>query len=323
MIIGYNFFGRSFHGNIFDTGISTAEIDEVTIGAGLWDELFVSVDTSINDANEKPTQWQIKTIMDAKFQNNLEAGSFGAGGNIVDTLQLYRRDINKSAKQILIGQFPYEPEYNVYSFVDRLAENLANYEYSIVPLSGNIMGDLNKTFKPAFVEYEGVWLSDLDNNFKIEFDVKQGAVTHNGNFSETETLNGKYPIITRGKQNYRTGNISFLPLSSEQIDSRGQKINARNEREVRESILTFLKSDSAKVIRNSNGDMRVVVVYNIQETPREGFLEDLSDISFDYVEVGKLEDNDLAKNGLLGKAGMSKYTFDENGDVIWNNGGAE
>ena len=320
MIIGYDFFGKDFHGNIFDTAISTSELDEVTVGAGLWDEIFVSVDTTIDDYEEKPDLWQLKTIMDAKFQNNLEAGSFGAGGNVVDTLQLYRRDINKSSKQLLVGMFPYNPEYNVYSFVDRLAENLANYEYSIVPIAGDIMGDLMKANNPAYVEYDGVFLSNIDNNFKIEFDIKQGSVTHNTNFSEMQTLNGRYPIIVKGNQNYRTGNISFLPVSDEQISHRGRNISPRTERELRDNIVKFLQSDGAKLVRNSSGDMKLVAVHNVQEVPREGVVEDLSDISFDYVEVGKLEDNDLAKNGLLGRAGMSKYTFDEDGNVIWNNG---
>lgn len=319
MIIGYNFLGHKFHGNIFDTAISTAELDEVKMGAGLWDELFVSVDTKIGSEMQKPTGWQLKTIMDAKFQNSLEAGSLGADGHVVTKIQLYRRDINSTSEWLLIGMFDYDENYNVYSFVDRLAENLAVYEYAIVPVADTILGD-RTVGKPVKVEYDGVFLSDLHNNYQVEFDIDHGAVNHNRNFAEIQTLNNRYPIAVYGKQNYRSSSLSFLPLSKEQIESRGTKINARTERELRQGIVDFMQSNGAKVIRNSNGDMTVIAAHNVVETPRKDFMEDLADISFDYIEIGKLDYETMSKGGLIGKAGLSNFTFDEDGDVIWNNG---
>lgn len=319
MIIGYNFMGHEFHGIIFDTAIPTAELDEVTMGAGLWDELFVSVDTKIGEDMLKPNNWQLKTVMDAKFKKSLEAGSLGANGHVITNIQLYRRDISKSNEFLLVGAFDYDEDFNVYSFVDRLAENKAIYEYAIVPVAGSVLGDTTLS-KPVEINYEGVYISDLQNNYKVEFDVEKGSVTHVKNFAELQTLNGRFPITVVGKQNYKTGNLSFLPLSQEQIDSRGTKINARTERELREGIISFLQTGGAKVIRNSNGEMLVVAVNNVQENPRDGALADLSDISFDYIQVGEMDYETMSKGGLVGQAGKSKYTFDEDGEIIWNNG---
>lgn len=321
MIIDYNYFGVGLHGNVFDTAISTAELDEVTMGAGLWDELFISVDTKIGQEMLKPKNWQLKTIMDAKFKGSLEAGSLGADGHVVTKIQLYRRDINKTNEWLLVGMWDYDEDFNVYSFVDRLAENQANYEYAILPVADKILGDLTQTNRSVHVEYDGVFISDLQNNFKVEYDLKKDAVTHVKNYSEMQTLNGRYPIVVSGNQNYRTSSMSFLPLTDEQVNSRGTKINGRSERELRESIVNFLQKGGAKVIRNSNGDMTVAAVHSVTETPREGNLEDLSDISFNYVEIGELEYETMSKGGLIGSAGKSKYTFDEDGEIIWNNGG--
>ena len=87
MIVGHTFFGRGMEGVVYDTAIPTDELDEVWLGEGMYDEVFVSVDTSINSNNEKPTGWQLKTIMDAKFNGSLEAGSIDGGGHKVVKLQ--------------------------------------------------------------------------------------------------------------------------------------------------------------------------------------------------------------------------------------------
>ena len=91
MIIGYNFFNKDFHGMVWDTAIPTSEQDELTIGAGIYDQIFVSVDTTIADENVKPDKWNKKNIMNAKFQNDLEAGSLDADGYVITKIQIYRR----------------------------------------------------------------------------------------------------------------------------------------------------------------------------------------------------------------------------------------
>ena len=51
MMIDYNFFGYKFHGNVWDTAIPTSHIDEVVIGAGIYDEIYVSGDAHIDRFN--------------------------------------------------------------------------------------------------------------------------------------------------------------------------------------------------------------------------------------------------------------------------------
>ncbi|MBO1087235.1 hypothetical protein [Enterococcus mundtii] len=317
MIIGYNFFGSTFHSVVFDTAIPTSDIDEVVMGAGIYDELFVSVDTKIGDDNVKPANWAIKTIMDAKFNGNLEAGTIDADGHIVTKIQIYRRKTEGNTKWILLGEFPYDVNYNVYSFVDRLAENDVTYEYSIVPVANEILGDITIS-QPIKVDYKGVWISDLDNNYQLEYDFKLDSVKHNKNFVSQEPLNGRYPIITFGTQQYRSGSLTFLPLSEEQVKHGGTKINSKTERLAREAVLDFLNKPSAKVIRNDNGSVMVVATHDVSEQPRDGVLIDISDISFSYTEIGDFDYETMSKGGLIGSALKSKYTFDENGEVIWS-----
>lgn len=319
MIIDYNFFGVDFHGNIFDTAIPTAEIDELKMGAGIWDEVFVSIDTKIDSKEEKPKTWQLKTIMDAKFEKNLEAGSLGADGHVVTKIQQYRRNINGDGKWVLIGVFDYDEDYNVYSFLDRLVENEAVYEYAIVPVAGNILGDITVA-EPIKVKYDGLFISDLQNNYKIEFDKNVDSISHNRNFAKFDVLNGRFPIPVFGNQNYRTGSMSFLPLTQQQIESNGMKIDARSEKTLQKNIVNFLTAKSAKVIRDSTGENMIVAVHDVSTKQREGALEDLSDISFSFTEIGEMDYETMSGSGLIGQAGKSRYTFDEDGEVVWGNG---
>lgn len=316
MIIDYDFFGVGLDGNVFDTAIPTENIDEVTLGAGIYDEIYVTVDTSIGAEIKKPDKWKLKTIMNAKFQSDLEAGSLGSDGHEVTVIQIYRRKHLMESNWLLIGQFDYDINFNVYSFVDRFTENGAKYEYAIVPVSKDVIGDVTVS-EPIDVDYEGVFLSDLDNNHKMEVDFELSEISHNNNVSTSSPLNGRFPIVTQGNQDYQTGSLTFLPLSPEQVESGGTKVDGKVERQYRDQVLTFLKNGASKVIRNDNGEMTIVATHNVRTSSKNGSLVDLSTVSFDFIQLGGFDFETMSKAGLIGSAGKSKYTFDEFGNIIW------
>lgn len=317
MIIGYDFFSKGINGNVFDTGIPTTAIDEMTIGSGIYDEILVSVDTSITEADERLTGWHLKTLMNPKFENDLEAGSLDSDGHEITMIQIYRRKYLLEDNWLLIGQFEYDINYNMYSFVDRFTENGARYEYAIVPVARDVIGDITVS-EPVNVDYDGIFITDLHNNYRMEVDYELGQVTHNNNMSTSAPLNGRYPIVTFGNQDYQTGNITFLPLSQEQVDSGGTTVNGRTERLYRDQVLSFLKSGNSKVIRNDNGEMMIVATHGVTTTSKNGSLVDLQAISFAFTEIGGFDFESMSKSGLIGEAGKSKYSFDEDGNIIWS-----
>lgn len=316
MLIDYNFFGYKRDGNVFDTPIPTAFLDEVTMGAGIYDEMYITVDTDIGGKNERPEHWMLKTIMNSKFRNNLEAGSIDSKGHVVTTIQIYRRKHGLESEWLLVGQFPYDIDYNVYSFVDRFTENGAEYEYAIVPVARDVVGDVTVS-EPIEVDYDGVFLSDLDKNYKMEIDYETSSISHNNNVSVSSPLNGRFPIVTQGNQDYQSGNISFLPLTQEQVDGGGIPVDGRTERKYREQVLNFLKNGNSKVMRNDNGELMIIATHNVQTTSKNGSLADLSSISFDFIQLGDFDYETMSKAGLIGKAGKSKYTFDDYGNIVW------
>lgn len=317
MIIGYNFFGYTMHGTVFDTAIPTSELDEAVVNEGIYDEIFLSVDTTINATNEKPNKWRLKHIMDAKFRDDVEGGSLDNDGYKVTKIQIYRRKFAAETKWILIGQFDYDIDFNVYSFIDKTAENNVYYEYAVVPISKKIVGEVTIS-EPIQANFEGTFISDLDHNYKMEIDYTLGDIIHNSNQSYITPLNAKYPIAVCGNQNYRTGNISFTPITEEQIRTGGTVINGRDERQVRQPVVDFLQNGKAKIYRSDNGEVMIITTTGVKETPKAVAITDIRNVSFDYTEMGAVEYDTLSKNGLIGRAVKSKYTYDENGEVVWD-----
>ncbi|KRL07937.1 hypothetical protein [Liquorilactobacillus hordei] len=318
MIIGYDFFGNKFDGNLYDTPIATVGIDEVTMGAGMYDELFVSVDGTIDDTNAKPSNWEIKTIMDATFNNTIEAGTIDGSGHRVTNINLYRREIKSNQDWQLVATFPYDEDYNVYTVVDRFVESGKTYQYCIVPLAENTRGDITKS-QPVSITYDGTFISDLNNNFALDLDFELAEMNYNKNSNVATPLNSAYPIVSFGNQNYRSSNVKFLPLTSEQLNGSAKSIDARAERLNRKAVIQFLNNGQAKVIRREDGDMILCVTLGVKSTPKSTSLDTLADVSFDFTEIGALDYNSMDKAGLIASAGKSIYTYDEFGDVYWNN----
>lgn len=320
MIIGATFFGdkRDWNSLYYDTPIPTAELDELTIYQGMYDELFITVDTETNDSPEKPTQWQIKTIMDAEFNNSIEAGSIDGKGHTITDIQIYRREYQaKNAGWDLVAQFPYVQEYNIYTVIDRFIENDKVYEYAVVPLSYQLMGDMTLSI-PVESKFNETFITDLDNNYPMRYNLRMTDVTYNKNVSTALPLNAQFPIVTFGKQNYRTGGLSFRPITPRLEEGLDKTINAQSELKMRKQIINWLNDGKAKVLRREDGDMIVIAVDTITTTPISDSIEQIQDVGFNFTEIGKLDYTTKEHSGLIARAQMSVFSYDDYGNVVWS-----
>lgn len=316
MIIGYDFMNKDVQGTFFDTAIPTSHLDEMTIGSGVYDEIFITVDTTEENNKVRPEKWQLKHIMDAKFQKDLEAGSIDADGHEITEIHIYRRKSAVGAKWILVGKTDYNKEYNVYSFTDRTVENGETYEYAIVPIAKSVIGELTSS-ELVKAEYSGAFISDLQNNYRMDIDFEREEAEHNKNHSILTPLNGKYPIFVYGNQDYETGRISFLPITKEQIDTGGTAIDAREERHLRDKVISFLNSGTTKIFRDSSGEIKLMAITGVKTKAKSSSMTEIRNVSFDYTEIGAVEGNVLATTGLIGQAVKSTYTYDEQGEIVW------
>lgn len=324
MIVGYSFFtevdpntGYDLN-NMFDTAIPTSQLTTWSFNYGVFDEAYMSLDTTKTNDGIRPDTWEIKNIAHMKFENDLEAGSLDADNHVITKIQIYRRVWgNDDNDWILVGEFPYDKDFNTYSFVDITAKSGVFYEYANVPVADNVIGEIQMS-EPVKVDYKGVFISDLQHNYRLEYDFELGDVSYNRNSGIHKPLNSRFPVVTYGNQNYRTGSISFLPISQEQIDSGGKEINNTVEYEVRDKVTEFLNNGKSKVIRNDNGDITIVAINSVKSTPKDKNILDIHNVEFDYTEIGKVESGSLSTTGLVGSVTKSNYRFDENGEIYWD-----
>ena len=314
MIIDYNFMGFS-DGAIFDTPIATEMIDELQLNQGTYDEVYIDLNTQILPDTNKPINWTMTTIMDSKFKGDLDGGSLGAEGFTVDKIQLFRAEHGLSNWQP-IGQFDYNPDYNMYDYVDRYVQNGATYQYAIVPVANEVLGDklLSDLVK---VDFEGIFLTDKRENRRLEFDIALGDVSFNTNSAVNTPINGRYPIVTFGNSNYRSGNLSVMPLSRNTINMAGSDIDNLQEQVNRQEWIDFLHNGKAKVLRMDSGVLMLVVTHDATVTHKEGdILRHLANVSFNYTEIGELNLTSFERNDLIPDAYKSRTTFDDYGGII-------
>jgi len=313
VIISYNFFGFE-EGAFFDTPICTEMLDEFRMNKGTYDEVYVDLDTSIPSTTGKPLEWKIRTVLDAKFTGDLDAGSVGANGFKVTHIQMYR-SVEGSDKWDLTAQFEYEEEYNVYNYVDRYAQSGTTYRYAIVPVANEVLGDMLMS-DTVDAYYEGIYLTDRKENRRLEFDIELGEVAYNSASSTNDPLNGQYPIIVFGNTNYRSGTLSTLPLSRSTVNMAGAGVDKMEEQINRNKWIEFINNRKAKVLRMDNGVLILIVTQKPRISHKESGLRDLASIGFDYVEIGDLTFDMMMRNDLIAPADLSKFAFSDDGMVI-------
>jgi hypothetical protein len=167
-----------------------------------------------------------------------------------------------------------------------------------------------------FAQYKGIYLTDKTQNKKLEYDIDLGDITHNDDSATIQPLNGRFPITVFGDANYRSGHLSVLPLSKSTQNMYGSGVDKAAEQAERQSWIDFLTNHKAKVLRMDNGVLMLVTTKGLIESHKQqDMLRDLASLGFDYTEIGNVDFDNLSTNGLISDATVSKYSYDENGEL--------
>lgn len=91
MIVGLDAFGYEDGAN-FCIVNSVNNISKIQIQNGLYDEIFVDENTNIGN-NTNKENWTATTVINAKFQNNLEAGNMTNSGIPIEKLRFKKEKL--------------------------------------------------------------------------------------------------------------------------------------------------------------------------------------------------------------------------------------
>lgn len=291
MLIGYDFFG----GFCFQTKICHPSYNEVKLSHGQYDEIYIDENILITSENVKPDNWGFATVLNAKFRNNLEGGSISADGSVIKKIKIQRRNIDE-LQWIDVMEIPYSDKL-FYEVIDKYVQNDFIYQYSLVPIAESVEG-IRTISGNIRVNFEGTFISDSDNNYKLLYDVEFDNIEHVNPSSILEPLNSQYPVVTYSNLDYRKSNITATFISPESING---VININMEKQGRDKLLAFIKNRKPKIIRSQNGEIMLIsIIGNPSEEPNNN-VNGIAKISFSFVEIGRIDNNTLSANGLIKK----------------------
>jgi hypothetical protein len=250
MIVNLSAFGTS---NFQSYSPPVTNMNKITIQNAIYDEIHIRENTSGIDASNVKEDWQMDTVLLAKFLGDLEAGNINNQGINITQFAIKRRKVNEITP-ITLG---YKDFVNNNQFVfDDYTQPNDEFVYSIVPVGENgLEGQENSiTIKSDFTGYH---LVDKDTNEVLSFDKFIGSepnisTTLNQGRTQIDTLT-KYPRFFYNGQNYHTFSLqaTFIPE------------DWQNSEQLYQSILNqYVYSHKPFLVKSGSGSVYVVDVYN-------------------------------------------------------------
>lgn len=281
------FLGRTFAGGLysFDTTIlPEKEITEINLSNGIVDELYVT-SKDMEYSTNVSTEWNFDTVLYAKFKGNLLAGNIDFAVSEVDKLRLKRRK-NGDVDWITLYEQPVlTADDLIVEWEDLTARSKTTYEYTIVPVFGDVEGSFFSNKITA--DFRGLFIMDRDKIFATELDV-QIVEQRNKHRAVVSTINRRYPfVISNGLNDYDSGSVSaqFLEYNPDTDDW-----NIEGGRNFVANLKDFLNGGSAKLLKYEDGRMWLIDVSSSSVTDTEDDMHLQVHTSFDWTEIGDCED---------------------------------
>lgn len=220
---------------------------------GIYDELHVREKTDGIDLTTTKEDWQMDTILLARFLGELEAGNLNNRGIKINKFAIKRRKLNE-INPITLG---YKNFVNDNEFVfDDYSQANDDFIYSIVPIGENgLEGQANEISVSS--DFTGFHLVDRDTNDVLSFDKFIGSepsvnFTLNQGRVQVNTLT-KYPSFYYSEQNYNSFSLQavFLPEDWERIGVNYENI-----------VKTYVLSHKPFLVKGGDGSLYVVDVHS-------------------------------------------------------------
>lgn len=296
MFIGLDAFGT--YGNMFfNHRLYHLNYDKLEMKGGLIDQIYVDKDINIPYTTEKPDNWTYNTVLNAKFQNNLEGGSVGADGFQIEKIRFQKRRWDELEWQD-VAEIKYMPnETLLYEAIDKYVANNFIYQYSIVPITSSIIG--NRVVSDEIeAKFNGIFISDKNSNYKLLYDIEISEIENNVGSGLFQPINSQYPIVTYSDLDYDSFSITSTFISAETTTKNGD-VDIRMERLGKDRLLKFMKNGKPKVYRDHHGSLKLVTVMgNPKEIPYNN-IKGIAKLSFQLVEIGNMDDETLKRYGML------------------------
>lgn len=189
------------------------DIKHITLKNAIYDELHIREKTSGIDLSPTKEDWQMDTILLAKFLGDLEAGNVNNQGVQITKFAIKRRKVNE-IESVTLG---YKDFVNNNQFVyEDYTQANDDYIYSIVPVGENeLEGQENNILVKS--EFTGWHVVEKETNEVVSFDTYINSANEfssqlNQGRIQIDTL-GRFPSFFYTNQDYHSFQLTatFLP----------------------------------------------------------------------------------------------------------------
>jgi len=287
-------------------------ITGVTISNGIFEHMnlanIISLASNIFDV-EIPTIWDESTLLNCNFNNNINGGTISQFIGFIDHLNVQRQEVGSdiwitlqsiyrnSQTQVLNASF---------TMFDSYAQNNKQYIYRIVPVdvNGNTGFAIQQEILSLFYD---AYIADANNIYNITAEYTIGDSQQIQKNAVYEPYGSKYPIVSYNADiNYRSGSttaILIAPTSNSRVSS---YIDRQAQVNLVKNFNAWLTNGRAKILKDFNGEITVVA---IQNSVSNGYYKELGNglasTSFDWVEVGEIDQDYLDKLGMTQKFNLN------------------
>lgn len=294
--LNYNFFAD---GDALNTAPSSVDnITNVKLTNSIFDHFNVTKNTSTVVSTSIPTGWDYDTIMNASFNNNIDAGNVNYLINQISSIKIKRRK-QGDFDWLILATIPINKVEDLsFIFNDLLNQDNVTYEYALVPIIGEIEGQY--LINSIMSQFNGVFIGNAETIYKFLYEVKYSSNQRNQQVGVFQVLGQQYPIVVaNGALSYESGNVTATILNDD-FEKTGIIDRAEIVKQ-KDALKNFLTDKKPKILKDWNGNIWLCIVNsNIDVSYKEGTGMGIPVISFDWTEIGESNNQQsLYNNGIL------------------------
>ena len=199
-----------------------------------------------------------------------------------------------------------------FTFIDFLNVYGKKYQYALVPVLTQNQGGIVVEIEGGYTVsqsidsvFDGVFIADQTGIEKVKAGAGYGNIDMNQSVGSILPIGAKYPIVVTNSSNqYHNGSLSGRIVPNDYYVngnlSRTDIVNKRNE------IEQFLTNKRAKIIKDWNGNMWLVMIMdNISCSYDDNYGMGMISFSANWIEVGDPNNQeDLQATGLINVGGV-------------------
>ena len=273
-------------------------ITDVIIRNGIFDNIYISSDTSLEFTTNPLSEWNTYTILTTGFNNTINAGNISVYVADIDKIMIKRRAYGESSWLTIVDKKVNGLEDININVYDYFTPNNKVMEYAIVPVVNGV--ESSYIISSIVSCFHGCYITDGNETYKLYESVTYTNNKHSLRSGVHETLSGEYPIVTyNSKLNYKSFSVEGLLLGYEFENSR--KIVRRSVISETDDIIAFLTNKKKKIFKDWNGNIYLGSVVE-DVTPPADLVNGFNKINFNFVEQGKYNiQSDYDKSELVVK----------------------